>query len=99
VTRGFPADEWQAGRASVQHRGWVDTSGALTDAGRSEHEAIEAVTDRAAAQPGRDLGPEDGARLLALLDPISRAVVASGVVPAYNPVGLPVEDFGSARSR
>lgn len=97
VSRGFPAEEWQAGLAAVRDRGWVDDAGALTDAGRAEHEAIEAATDRAADQPWRDLGQEDGARLLALLDPIARAVVASGIIPAYNPVGLPLDDLVSDR--
>lgn len=97
VSRGFPAEEWQAGSVAVAERGWVDPSGALTDAGRAEHAAIETATDLAAIQPWADFGSADSGRLLALLDPIARAVVASGVIPAYNPVGLPVDDLENDR--
>lgn len=97
VSRGFPADEWQAGLTAVQQRGWVGATGDLTDEGRAEHEAIEAATDRAAAQPWATLGGPDSERLVELLDPIAKAVVATGLIPTYNPVGLPLEEIVNDR--
>lgn len=97
VSRGFPAEEWQAGLTAVQQRGWVDPAGVLTAEGRAEHAVIEAATDRAAAQPWTTLGRPDSERLVALLDPIAEAVVATGLVPSYNPVGLPLEDLVNER--
>jgi hypothetical protein len=86
--RGFPADEWDRARAGLAGRGLLDGDGRLTAAGRAEHDAIEAATDRAARQPWDALGPDDSARLLALLDPLAAAVAGSGLVPQPNPVGL-----------
>lgn len=93
VSRGFPEEEWQAGRDGLLARGWIDAAGTLTDTGRREHEAVERATDRAAEQPWVSLGPAAAARLLAVLDPIARAVLATGQIPAWNPVGLPVDDL------
>jgi hypothetical protein len=86
--RGFPEQDWAAARAGLVERGLLDAAGRLTDAGRAEHDAIEAATDAAAEQPWRALGPERTARLRDLLDPLADAVQATGLIPAANPVGL-----------
>ncbi len=86
--RGFPDDEWQQGADVLRARGWLDEGGRLTEAGRQAHAEIEAVTDRLAAAPWDALGAAATAALLALIDPIARAVAHSGLIPWPNPVGL-----------
>jgi hypothetical protein len=86
--RGFPAQEWATARDGLVRRGLLDPAGQLTDAGRAEHDAIEAATDAAAEQPWAALGPDRSARLRDLLDPLADAVLGTGLIPAANPVGL-----------
>jgi hypothetical protein len=86
--RGFPAEDWAAARGALVRRGLLDAAGRLTDAGQAEHAAIEAATDAAAEQPWTALGPDRTARLRDLLDPLADAVLATGLIPAANPVGL-----------
>jgi hypothetical protein len=86
--RGFPDDEWTAGQAGVRSRGLTDDQGLLTKAGRTEHDAIEAATDAAAEQPWRALGDAGTARLVELLSPLTTQVLASGLIPRSNPIGL-----------
>ncbi len=86
--RGFPDDEWQRGSDALVARGWLDESHRLTEAGRQAHAEIEAATDRLAAAPWEAIGPDATSELLALIDPIARAVAHSGLIPSPNPVGL-----------
>ena len=87
--RGFPDEEWARARAGLADRGLLDGDGRLTAAGRAEHDAIEAATDRAARQPWEALGASGSDRLLALLDAPAAAVAGSGLLPEPSPVGLP----------
>jgi hypothetical protein len=89
--RGFPDDEWSAGQADLLRRGLLDGQGLLTKAGLAEHDAIEAATDAAAEQPWRALGDGRTARLVELLRPLTRQVLATGLIPRANPVGLVME--------
>lgn len=86
--RGWPAKEWARARAALTGRGLLDAGGGLTDRGRAEHEAIEAGTDAAAAQPWAALGPAGTDRLQELLQPLAAAVVATGLLPLPTPAGL-----------
>jgi hypothetical protein len=86
--RGFPAPEWAAAKAGMRARGLLDGDGRLTDVGREEHDAVEAATDRLAGQPWTALGPAGTDRLRDLLDPYATAVLASGLLPQPNPVGI-----------
>ena len=86
--RGFPDDEWQQGADALRTRGWLDESGRLTKAGQQAHAELEALTDRLAAAPWDALGSDATAALLALIDPVARAVAHSGLIPWPNPVGL-----------
>jgi hypothetical protein len=86
--RGFPDDEWQRGAEALAARGWLDDDRRLTAAGEQAHAEIEATTDRLAAAPWKAIGADATTQLLALLDPIARAVADSGLIPWPNPVGL-----------
>lgn len=78
ATRAWPDAEWAAAADRLRDRGWLDAEGALTDAGRSHRERVEARTDELAAAPWRHLGEEACARLRELGRPFSQAVVAGG---------------------
>jgi hypothetical protein len=86
ATRGWSDAAWEAGRARLRDRGWLDAAGLLTDAGRDGREALERRTDELAMAPWRHLGPSGCARLRELGSPLSEALVASGdfaVAPSY----------------
>jgi hypothetical protein len=88
--RGWTDDEWAAAQARLAERGWLDTAGRATEAGRRALRDIEEVTDRAAEGPWQALGAAGTARLDALLAPLARACRAA--TPAANPIGLPAPD-------
>ncbi|MGW1161957.1 SCO6745 family protein [Streptomyces sp. NPDC002513] len=91
---------WRATEAALRDRGWVDDNGRLTARGAAERRAIEDATDAAAEGPWRALGHDATVRLAELLAPWARKVVASGVIPSGNPVGLTgalLSDVGDAR--
>lgn len=85
--RGFPDREWEDAKTALQNRGWIDTGGRLTRQGRSEREAVEDITDLAAAGPWRDPGA-DANRVLQLLQPVAGVIQRSELIPRPNPVGL-----------
>jgi hypothetical protein len=87
--RGWSEEEWAAAAGRLRARGWVGADGSLTTAGRAARDARERRTDDLAMPPWRQLGEEDCARLLKLLDTPIRSVVEHGGVPFPNPVGLP----------
>ncbi|MFB7600429.1 hypothetical protein [Streptomyces sp. NPDC056160] len=86
--RKWDAPAWRAAEAELRGRGWLGRDGALTPAGAAAHAEVEARTDAAAEQPWTALGRDASLRLADLLDPLARAVLHSGVIPAGNPVGL-----------
>ncbi len=88
--RGWDEDVWEAARARVADKGWVDSEGRLTDAGAQLRSAVERRTDAIAMQPYADGLTEPGLELLpSLLRPLANAVVDSGLLPFPNPIGLP----------
>lgn len=87
ASRGWTDDEWDAELARLVDRGLVTPEARATDAGRALRADIERRTDELAAAPWDRVGPESSERLRTLLAPLSRAVVAGGLVPALSPVG------------
>jgi helix-turn-helix protein len=87
--RKWSDEEWAAAEERLKARGWLDSAGNLTDAGRAGRAEVEARTDALAEEPWRALGPERTERLLALLTPMARAINDAGGVPVPNPVGVP----------
>ena len=85
--RGWSEDEWAAAAVHLEALGWV-SGGTLTNDGRRARADVEAVTDAAARKPWSALTADQAERAAELLGPIARAVWASGVVPASNPVGV-----------
>jgi hypothetical protein len=90
-SRGWSDDEWTEAEQALTVRGWLDHRGRMTAAGRTGRAAIEAATDRLAADPWRRLGTAATKTLVDALIPLTRAVTASGVIPEQNPMGLPIE--------
>jgi len=86
--RGWSDEEWAAGVERLTRRGWLDASGALTEAGRAGRQVAEDRTDRLAARPWERLGDERCARLYALAWPLSDAIVRAGDLTIPNPMGL-----------
>ena len=89
VARGWTADEVEAARSGMAERGLLDDD-ALTADGQALKDGIERRTDDAALQPWRDGLTEAGFDLVpSLLRPIREAVLATGLLPFPNPIGLP----------
>lgn len=79
--RGWSEDEWQAARDAI--------AGGDADALAVAYERVEQITDELALQPYRDGLTDDDLELLTtLLGQIARPLVASGVIPFPNPIGL-----------
>jgi len=62
----------------LRERGLVDADGRFTDAGRETKQRIEALTDELAASPYDALSPAELDELIAALEPITAALVATG---------------------
>lgn len=88
--RKWATFEWQAGETHAREQGLIDDDGRLTAGGQALHDAIETDTDAAAAAPWEHLGAEATAELAALLLPLAGRVVADGLLPEPNPIGLPL---------
>jgi hypothetical protein len=79
-TRAWSDAEWQAAGDRLRARGWLDGDGTLTGEGARVRREVEDQTDRAAARPWTALGTAGSDRLRALVRPLSRAVVDSGIL-------------------
>ena len=62
----------------LRDRGLLDASGHFTDAGRATKGRIESLTDALAEAPYEGLQPLELDQLIALLEPISRRLEATG---------------------
>ncbi|HET6153450.1 MAG TPA: hypothetical protein VFE15_10860 [Marmoricola sp.] len=91
-SRGWTDEEWDVATEGLVARGLV-TAGhaALTPAGQTLREQVEAHTDRLAAAPAAVLA-EDLAVIRPVLTAVARAIQAAGSLPAVNPMGLPLPD-------
>ncbi|SNS96831.1 hypothetical protein SAMN04488107_4478 [Geodermatophilus saharensis] len=85
--RGWDDDAWHAAARELTDRGWLDGA-ELSAEGLAMTTAIEADTDRLAVGPWRALGDTGCDRLAELLVPVRRAVVAAGLFPDRNPIGV-----------
>jgi hypothetical protein len=96
--RGWHDDDWADAAVRLAERGWLDASGAVTEAGIDAHTAVEADTDRLAEAPVRALSADALAELLAILQPLARSLAASGAIPFPNPIGVPAVDAAGHRT-
>jgi hypothetical protein len=85
--RGWDADPWDAAADDLAARGWL-AGAELTAEGAAIVAAVEADTDRLALGPWRELGDPGCDRLAELLVPLRRAVLAAGLWPERNPIGV-----------
>jgi hypothetical protein len=88
AARGWSDEEWAAAERRLAERGWLE-DGHLTVAGERQRAAIEDATDRAAERAFAALPDAERDELESLLAPLAAAVVASGVLPYPNPIGVP----------
>ena len=83
--RGWTREEWLAAVARLTERGWVDTTGGYTAAGREARAIVERETDTLSAQAVATLGPERAARLTqlngAICDHLRETGSSAGVWP------------------
>ena len=86
--RGWSDEEWAAAADRLTERGWLDGD-ELSAEGLAMVTAIEADTDRLSLGPWRALGDVGCDRLVELLAPVRRAVIAAGDWPDHNPIGVP----------
>ncbi|MBW8824813.1 MAG: hypothetical protein JF603_00460 [Acidobacteria bacterium] len=75
-SRGWQPEELDAARGRLRERGWLDTGGALTDAGRAARQEVEDRTDVLAIAPWRALGAAGCDRLHELLVPLASAITS-----------------------
>ena len=85
--RGWTDEAWEGALSRLADRGWVGSDGALTDAGRDAHTAVEKATDHAAARPWARLGPEITAEIVKVLTPVAQACAT--ILPYPSPIGVP----------
>ena len=85
--RDYDDAEWAANIASLADRGLMSSDGALTTEGSAFKAELEERTDRIALTAYETLEDEEIERLVALLTPLARAVIATGDVPPMTPIG------------
>jgi hypothetical protein len=83
--RGWNDDEWDGAVQALQARGWLDTDGSLTSAGRVGRREIENHTDALATQPATRLGIDGVQRATELIAPIHRQLFTTGAIPGRWP--------------
>ena len=88
TARHWSPSAWAEAAEGLRARGVLDGQGGLTKRGRSLKQRIESQTDRLAAAPYEVLSEEENARVLAYGSRLAALVVAAGVVPFPNPMGL-----------
>lgn len=89
TARKWSDDDWDAGVESLVKRGWLRSDWTLTPNGAAARETLEDDTDRLASGPFRAIGVERTEELTRLLTPVAATIVAAGVLPFPNPVGVP----------
>jgi hypothetical protein len=86
-TRGWSGEQWADATDRLRGRGLVEgDEPTLTDSGRAQRAWIEAATDRLATPAYAVLGADGCARLAELTRPLSRTVVAAGLLDVDNAV-------------
>ncbi len=85
--RDYDDVEWAANVAGLSDRGLMTPDGVLTADGSAFKAEIEGRTDRIALTAYVTLDDEEIARLIGLLTPLARAVIATGDIPPVTPIG------------
>ncbi len=81
ATRGYSDAEWDGAVARLTGRGWLDSEGVFTDAGKAARHEVEHLTDTLALPAWQRIGDEGCARLRDLMKPLSAAVLDNGGMP------------------
>ncbi|MFC7825891.1 hypothetical protein [Streptomyces sp. NPDC057375] len=84
ATRQWDDEEWSAATARLVARGWLDSHGALTDAGRAARERVEVETDEHCAALWAPIGTVGARRFASLIAPIADAFTAAGTFQAVH---------------
>ncbi|MCV7200758.1 hypothetical protein H7J71_01855 [Mycolicibacterium peregrinum] len=92
-SRDYDDEQWEQYVERLRSRGWLDSRGELTDAGRDIKQAVEDRTDALSVAALDALTDDEITTLFATLTPITRQVVAAGDVPAATPMGLRRDDL------
>ncbi|MFV8247344.1 SCO6745 family protein [Mycolicibacterium peregrinum] len=92
-SRDYDDEQWEQYVERLRSRGWLDSRGELTDAGRDIKQAVEDRTDELSVAALDALTDDEITTLFATLTPITRQVVAAGDVPAATPMGLRRDDL------
>jgi hypothetical protein len=87
-SRGWSPDEWEAARGRLEGRGLV-AGGQISSAGAELRRSVEQLTDELAGPPYATLEDEEQVVVLEGLQQLVRSVMAAGVIPFPNPIGLP----------
>jgi len=83
ASRGWTEGEWAAGEDRLRARGLLDADGGLTGAGNALRAQVEERTKEAAMEGWIHLGADGAARLLELVRPMRKALLAANdVFPA-----------------
>jgi hypothetical protein len=89
--RDYDDAEWAALVAALTERGLLSAPETLTAEGRALKDDVELRTDRIALSAYAELDDAELDQLIDVLDPIARAVVAAGDIPAITPIGVGLE--------
>ncbi|WP_417159147.1 SCO6745 family protein [Streptomyces gilvifuscus] len=84
ATRQWDDEEWSAATARLVARGWLDSNGAVTDAGSAARERIEVETDEYCAALWAPIGNAGAHRFASLIAPITNAFTAAGTFRAVR---------------
>ncbi|WP_213006257.1 SCO6745 family protein [Paractinoplanes toevensis] len=84
--RGWTDEEWEAAAGRLRERGWLAADGSTTIVGEEAYAEVEAVTDRLAGRPWRELGAAATERCATLLEPIAARILP--LLPDNNPIPL-----------
>ncbi|MEU4895965.1 hypothetical protein AB0B12_24825 [Streptomyces sp. NPDC044780] len=82
LTRGFSAEEWEAGRQRLRDRGLLTADNELTEEGARLRQSLEDETDRLDAAPYEHLGAAGVARLTELAASFTKTARENGAFPA-----------------
>jgi hypothetical protein len=75
VSRGWSEEDWAAGVAGLQERGWLAADGGFTPLGQEGRQQIEDRTDRLAVLPYASLGADGCAELRTLAGPLTTPLI------------------------
>ena len=87
--RGWSEEAWDRATARLAAGGLLHSDGRATDAGRTLHGEVEELTDELAEPATAGLSDQALEDLHGVLSACAADVVASGLVPFPNPMGLP----------